>query len=93
MVYATYLYGDHERISIDNKKATNDTKILYIIDSFSDCVIPYFASTVKHIDVIDLRYFNGSLESFISQNKPDMVVAAYNPSTVSNTPDGPYDFR
>lgn len=93
LVYATYLYGDHERISIDNKKATNDTKILYIIDSFSDCVIPYFASTVKHIDVIDLRYFNGSLESFISQNKPDMVVAAYNPSTVSNTPDGPYDFR
>ena len=93
LVYATYLYGDHKRISIDNKKATNDTKILYIIDSFSDCVIPYFASTVKHIDVIDLRYFNGSLESFISQNKPDMVVAAYNPSTVSNTPDGPYDFR
>ena len=93
LVYATYLYGDHERISIDNKKAINDTKILYIIDSFSDCVIPYFASTVKHIDVIDLRYFNGSLESFISQNKPDMVVAAYNPSTVSNTPDGPYDFR
>ena len=93
LVYETYLYGDHERISIDNKKATNDTKILYIVDSFSDCVIPYFASTVKHIDVIDLRYFNGSLESFISQNKPDMVVAAYNPSTVSNTPDGPYDFR
>lgn len=93
LVYTTYLYGDHERIAIDNKKATNDTKILYIVDSFSDCVIPYFASTVKHIDVIDLRYFNGSLESFISQNKPDMVVAAYNPSTVSNTPDGPYDFR
>lgn len=93
-VYATYLYGDHERITIDNNNAKNDTKILYIIDSFSECVIPYFASTVKHIDVIDLRYFNGSLESFIAQNKPDMVVMAYSPATLANDlPDGAFDFR
>lgn len=92
-VYSTYFYGNHERASIENKNADNDIRILYIPDSFSNSVIPYMAAAVKYIDVIDLRYFNGSLESFISQNKPDMVVAAYNPSTVSNTPDGPYDFR
>lgn len=92
-VYSTYFYGNHERASIENKNADNDIRILYIPDSFSNSVIPYMAAAVKHRDVIDLRYFNGSLESFISQNKPDMVVAAYNPSTVSNTPDGPYDFR
>ena len=92
-VYSTYFYGNHERVSIENKNADNDIRILYIPDSFSNSVIPYMAAAVKYIDVVDIRYFNGSLETFIEKNKPDMIVVAYNPSAFSNSVGGAFDFR
>lgn len=92
-VYSTYFYGNHERASIENKNADNDIRILYIPDSFSNSVIPYMAAAVKYIDVVDIRYFNGSLETFIEKNKPDMIVVAYNPSAFSNSVGGAFDFR
>ena len=92
-VYSTYFYGNHERVSIENKNADNDIRILYIPDSFSNSVIPYMAAAVKYIDVVDIRYFNGSLETFIEKNKPDMIVVAYNPSAFSNSVGVAFDFR
>lgn len=40
--------------------------------------------------MIDLRYFTGSLKSYIEQFEPDYVIVAYNPVTISAASDIDY---
>ncbi len=80
--YSVYMRGVAPVVSIENHNATNDKRVLFIGDSFSHCVVPQVATQVRYLDKLDLRYFNGSVESFIEKNKPDAVVVMYYPSTL-----------
>lgn len=95
--YAVYLYADNALTRIGNELCDNDTSVLIVHDSFCDCVIPFLAMGVKHVDSVDLRYFTGSLRALINEGDYDAVIVANNPSTLSN-PDysvhtGCFDFR
>jgi LmbE family N-acetylglucosaminyl deacetylase len=57
--------------------------MVYIMDSFSASVVPYLATDVEDMLVLDLRSFNGSVTEVIEQFNPDTVIVAYNPSTFS----------
>lgn len=81
--YSAYLGGVSPVVTITNNNAPNDTNVLVIGDSFSHCVVPYLATGVKKIDKLDLRYFNGSVESFIEKNRPDIVVVMYYPGSLN----------
>jgi hypothetical protein len=83
--YSAYLHGNHAMTTIHNSKVDNGRKMLYIMDSFSASVVPYLATEIEDIVVLDLRTFNGSVMSVIEQFCPDTVVVAYNPSTFSET--------
>lgn len=72
-VYFVYLSGEHDRISIQNHRAPDDRRILLIKDSFSNCVAPYLALCCAQVDLIDPRYFDGSVSDWIGQNEPDIV--------------------
>lgn len=73
--YGAYGYGDHALIQYENlMEDVEDKKILVIHDSFSNSVLPFLALTVSEVDAIDLRYFNGSLETYINETQPDMVI-------------------
>lgn len=52
-------------------------KILLLTESYSDVVVPFLASVYSDIDELDLRIFSGSVEAYISENKPDIVVTIY----------------
>lgn len=52
-------------------------KILLLTDSYSDVVVPFLASAYSDIEELDLRIFSGSVEAYISENKPDIVVTIY----------------
>lgn len=91
--YASYLYGVSPIASVENLLADNDTRVLFISDSFCHCVIPYVATQVKYIDKLDLRYFNGSVETFIDETKPDIVIVMYYPGTLSNGNDRTMIFK
>lgn len=81
-----YCYGSSNNF-IENKSAENQYKILLIGDSFTNVVIPFLALEAAHIDRFDLRYFNGSLESFINKNGPyDICLILYNPDQYNQTP-------
>lgn len=60
---------------------------------------PFLAMAVAEVDIIDLRYFTGSLRNFIQQHNPDIVIALYSPSTESrekidwSSHKDPFDFR
>ncbi len=77
--YAAYNYGDWPLVQIKNLSNVENKKILVVKDSFGNCVTPFLALEVKQVDVIDLRSFDGSLETYINMSKPDTVILLYNP--------------
>jgi hypothetical protein len=93
--YSTYLYGNKSLIHIKNNNVSNGKKILYIGDSFCHCVVPCLAMGVENIDVLDIRYFDGSIINYIEKFKPDTVIVNYNPSSINEdtTHNGTFNFE
>lgn len=73
--YAAFMYGDQPLIRVENYRSGNDTRVLVLKASKADVVCPYLAFTVRHLDVIDPRHFDGSIRSFVEKTRPDVVVA------------------
>lgn len=82
--YSAYLYGNNAVTSIRNNSIHNGKKLLLLSDSFCKCVVPVLAQEIEFIDIIDRRYFTGSVMSYIEQFGPDAVVVAYNPTMISS---------
>ena len=55
-----------------------EKKILVLGDSFSWYVISYLATDVAEIDFMYPWFFNGSISSFVEQERPDAVVLLLN---------------
>ena len=86
LTYTNYFLGDDwPLLSINNKSNNNkcNKKILIIKDSFSNTYAPFLAIIFDKIDLIDLRYFNGSLKAYIEKTKPDIVMICYNVSMIT----------
>ena len=77
-LYQSYGFGDIAFMQIENKNATNNTKILMLRDSFGGVVAPYLSLGCKQLDVLDLRRFNGSLKTYLEQNHYDIVIQLNN---------------
>lgn len=94
--YNAYMYGNHALARFENNLATNDIRLLFIHDSFGDCVLPFVSLGVKYVDSLDIRNFTGSVQCFIEEDKPDAVIVLYNPSSVNSDGDlhkATFDFR
>lgn len=82
--YAAYMGGRQPLAEIDNEYADNDIRLLFMSDSFGATVAPFLSLTVRELDFIDPRLFNGSVESYIRENPPDAVVIMYNPEVITS---------
>ena len=94
--YGAYMYGTRPLAQFENHLASNDVRLLFIHDSFGNCVLPFVSLGVKYIDSLDIRFFTGSVQKFIEDSKPDAVIVLYNPSSItSNWPlhKATFDFR
>ena len=89
--YDFYSYGNLALISIHNNLLNDGKRVLMVKRSFADSMVPSLAACVENLDVIDLRYFDGSLQSYIEATKPDTIIAVYGVGEVAV--DGSYDFR
>ncbi|MBQ8741147.1 MAG: hypothetical protein IJY79_06325 [Clostridia bacterium] len=69
--YAVFLGGNHARVDIISNG--EKPKLLVIRDSFADCLAPFLAI---HYDItlIDLRYYNQSVQMLIENEKFDRVL-------------------
>lgn len=83
-IYGTYGYSNQAIVNIDNLNVTGGKKVLLIKDSFAETVFPFLAIEMNKLDIIDLRDFTGSLKAYINENKPDMIIVMYNPSSLNN---------
>lgn len=81
--YGFYGYGDQGLIKIHNNNIHDGSNILIIKTSFANCMYPYLAAVVEDLNIIDLRHFNGNLQSFIQEADPDTVIVIAGMGTFS----------
>lgn len=95
--YAAYAYGTRPLITIHNENIKNGKKILFVKDSFANVVVPFLALGTEDTEMLDLRVFNGSLEAYIQQSCPDIVIVLYYPDSIQKVTDdahlSTFDFR
>ncbi len=89
--YEAYMYGDRALIEVKNNLVNNNKKILLIKDSYANVVSPFLSLENEYLSTIDLRYFNGSLKSYIEKFKPDIVLTLYSGFTISDVEIGSSD--
>ncbi|MDR2398328.1 MAG: hypothetical protein LBD74_06165 [Spirochaetaceae bacterium] len=92
--YGAYMYGDRPVITVHNHyiPAGEGKKLLLIKDSFANVVSPFISPGLEDLHILDLRHYHGSVQGYIAQHKPDMVVVLYNPSVLAGRPEM-FDFR
>ena len=76
--YAAYIYANQALERIENRLVDNGYHVLVVHDSYGNCVVPFLAMGIQYVDSIDLRFFDGSLQTFIEREHPDCVIVLYN---------------
>lgn len=80
--YSSYMYTWSDLVSVENKTADNETSILVIGDSFRNSVVPFLSLGVKNVYSMAVS-FPGSVDTFLEQYKPDMVIILIYPPVAS----------
>jgi hypothetical protein len=75
--YALFIGGNNPVIQI-NSSTQNGKKLLIIKDSFAHCFAPFVANDFEEVHMLDLRYVNMSVESYMAQNGITDVMVLYN---------------
>lgn len=81
--YSVYNWADNAITKIHNNYNSNGYKLLIIKDSFVNCVAPFVAVATEDVEILDLRGFSGSVETYVEKSKPDCVIVMYNPGAVA----------
>lgn len=79
--HSMYGHGDQPLISFENRNLNHfkNQKVMLIKDSFSDTMGPFLTMGMKHLIMVDVRAFTGSIETLIKKEKPDVVMVMYSP--------------
>lgn len=93
--YGFYGYGDLALLEVHNNLVNDGSHIMLIKTSFADCMIPYLATVVEDMEVVDLRYFKGSVRKYINEKEPDTIIVVSGLSAMEKefVEDSTFDFR
>lgn len=83
--YRAYFYADSALTSVHNNLINDGSKVLVISDSFKRCMSPFLSLGVEQLDTMDMRYFNGSLQTYIKNNLYDAIIIMYSPGMFDDT--------
>lgn len=75
--YTYYLDGNHGITEIKTN-VKNGKKLAVIKDSYAHSILPLIADHYEEIAVFDLRYYNLSIPSYLSENSINDVLFIYN---------------
>lgn len=78
--YEVFTGGNHTQIKIRTNVKT-DKKLLVIKDSYANAMLPFLVNNYSEINVIDLRYYTGTVEEVINNNDITDVLMLYNVNT------------
>ncbi|MFD0670038.1 DHHW family protein [Cohnella sp. GCM10027633] len=82
--YSYFMGGVHALTIIKSDSSPEDKKpdkLLVLKDSYAHSFIPFLVGHVSEIHVIDLRYYNGPIGSYMEQNGIKDVLMLYNAAT------------
>ncbi|BBH22962.1 membrane protein [Paenibacillus baekrokdamisoli] len=82
--YSYFLGGVHALMKITSKldpQTVKQEKLLVIKDSYAHSFIPFLTLHVPEIDVIDIRYYNGSISKYMLENGITKVLFLFNTTT------------
>lgn len=75
--YAVFCDGNHAITEIETS-IRNGKHLLLIKDSYAHCLAPFFAEDFEKLTMIDLRYYNGGVETYIRDNQVTDILFVYN---------------
>lgn len=92
--YDAFAYSKPPITEVTNylEKNNNEKSILLLRESFAGPVITYMSLGIEKLYAVTPEGFTGSIESYISQVEPDMVIILYTAPT-TNEVTSKYDFR
>lgn len=79
--YAYFLGGNYGQVHIQNQKAASKAKgknLLIIKDSFANSFVPFVTQDYENIYMVDLRYYNGDMKSYLQEHNITDVLVLYN---------------
>ena len=66
--YSLFLDNNHPLIIITNNDIITNKEIIVIKDSYANSLIPFLVNHFKKVHVIDPRYYNLSITSYLKEN-------------------------
>ncbi|MGE7839504.1 DHHW family protein [Lysinibacillus sp. NPDC093712] len=82
--YSYFLGGVHALMKLTTKldpQQIEQQKLLVIKDSYAHNVIPFLTNHIPEIHVIDLRYYNGNITQYMTENGIEDVLFLFNTTT------------
>lgn len=78
--YSTFISGDNPFSVITNEDKPEGESCVVIKESFGNAFVPFLIYHYKTVYVIDYRYYNGTLSSFLSQYDVNDIIFMNNAS-------------
>ncbi|MGN1002611.1 MAG: DHHW family protein [Oscillospiraceae bacterium] len=73
----SYFYGGNTPLLQIQTENTDAPSLLILRDSYMDSLSPYLMAHFSQIHIIDLRYYNTSVQKYIQENDIDNVLVCY----------------
>lgn len=75
--YGMFLYGNYGK-SVIKARENEEKELIVFKDSYANSLIPFMTYDYDKITLIDLRYFNGSCQELIQEQKNADILFLYN---------------
>jgi len=75
--YTYYLDGNHALTILRNQDLPQGNRLLLIKDSFSHVLAPFLAYHYAEVHLLDLRYYNRSVDEYLTEQQIDEVLILY----------------
>lgn len=83
--YNCFMLGDHALSEIDNPVNNTGSSVLVVKESFGNAFIPFLVDSYDRVYVIDARYYDGDLVSFVEKNGIQDVIFINNLSATGSS--------
>lgn len=81
--YSAFLGGDNALTEINNPNITDGSSCVLIKESYGNAFAPFLVDHYQHVYIIDYRYYNQNLSSFISEKGITDVIFLNNSDALS----------
>ena len=75
--YGVFFGGNYDLMSVETKAGTG-RRLLMFKDSYAHCFAPMLTGLFDRIDMVDLRYYSGTLETLFEDCDPTDILVLYN---------------